>query len=143
MSGERERDLQAQVEALAKERDEARAEIIKWHTQLSAVMPMDFKDWHQNSPAEWPMIAAMVINNLTKERDDRLRALLREAGEALRTHIGWIDSERTGPDYGPLTRDTHPRGEEIWGAWWQGQLDQCSLTEARTRAVLAKLEALK
>lgn len=33
-------------------------------TKLTAVMPADFKDWHQNAPAELPEVAAWVIENL-------------------------------------------------------------------------------
>jgi hypothetical protein len=31
--------------------------------ELSAVMPHDFKDWWENSRAEWPLVARMVIEN--------------------------------------------------------------------------------
>lgn len=36
---------------------------------LSAVMPPDFKDWHQNSKEEWPEIAAAVITNLRQREE--------------------------------------------------------------------------
>lgn len=35
----------------------------KWEQALTAVMPADFKDWHENSKEEWPDIAALVIKN--------------------------------------------------------------------------------
>lgn len=43
-------------------------ELSTWETELSAVMPLDFKDWHQNVKSEWPKIAASVITSL-RERE--------------------------------------------------------------------------
>lgn len=57
---------------------------------LSAVMPADFKDWHQNHPREWPEVAAHVVSNMRQREEDacaeieRLRADLREAMALLR-----------------------------------------------------------
>jgi hypothetical protein len=51
----------------------------KYDTLLTAVMPADFKDWHENSKNEWPEIAAHVITNLRSQRDD-----LQAENEALR-----------------------------------------------------------
>jgi uncharacterized protein YodC (DUF2158 family) len=48
--------------------EKAEAELANWHKELSAVMPTDFKDWHQNSKAEWPLVARQVIENL-RERE--------------------------------------------------------------------------
>jgi chromosome segregation ATPase len=44
--------------------DTLESQINKWETALTAVMPPDFKDWHQNSKAEWPEIAASTLVNL-------------------------------------------------------------------------------
>lgn len=64
----------------------------RWESALSAVMPADFKDWHQNSPAERPEVAAWVITNLRQRLDEAEAiaaaqpadaALLRQALEAL------------------------------------------------------------
>ena len=41
-----------------------------YETKLSAVMPADFKDWHENNRSEWPDIAAWVITNLREQRAD-------------------------------------------------------------------------
>lgn len=41
-----------------------------YETKLSAVMPADFKDWHENNRNEWPDIAAWVITNLREQRAD-------------------------------------------------------------------------
>ena len=38
--------------------------LVSWETELSKVMPIDFKDWWQNSKTEWPLIARMTIESL-------------------------------------------------------------------------------
>lgn len=40
--------------------------LIAWETELSKVMPADYKDWWQNSKEEWPMVARMSIEGLRK-----------------------------------------------------------------------------
>jgi hypothetical protein len=70
----------------------------------------------------------------------RLIAAAPDMLEALRLHQAWADSERTGPDYGEQTRDTHPNGEEIWRRWWYGNLDLCDRANSATLAVIAKAE---
>lgn len=52
------------------ERDALRAQVTDYETKLTAVMPLDFKDWHQNNKAEWPEVAAWVIANLRQQRDE-------------------------------------------------------------------------
>lgn len=47
-----------------------REQLEAFRRELSAVMPADFKDWHENDPAEWPMLAAQVIRDLRAERDE-------------------------------------------------------------------------
>jgi len=42
--------------------------LVAWETELSKVMPPDYKDWWQNSKTEWPIVARMVIENL-RERE--------------------------------------------------------------------------
>lgn len=54
--------------AEAKERE-------RWESALGAVMPPDFKDWHENNPSERPAVAAWVISNL-REREDEIAHLL-------------------------------------------------------------------
>ena len=61
--------------------------------------------------------------------------------DAARWHLAWIDAENAGPDYGTQTRDTHPQGEQIWRAWWDGQLELCARTEAACRAGIDQLTA--
>lgn len=74
--------------------------------------------------------------------DANLIAAAPEMYEACKTMIAWFDSERTGPDYGTLTRDTHPDGEKIWRLWWDNQLDLCKRAETLSRAALTKVEGL-
>lgn len=42
--------------------------LVAWETELSKVMPEDYKDWWQNSKEEWPMVARMSIESL-RERE--------------------------------------------------------------------------
>ena len=60
--------------------------------------------------------------------------LLRRAAEK---HLEWIEKEHAGPQYGKLTRDTHPLGEAIWRQWWDEQYDLCADTELLCRVALA------
>jgi len=50
----------------ADEADDARADLAKWESELSKVMPPDFKDWWQNSKAEWPLVARLAIESARK-----------------------------------------------------------------------------
>ena len=42
----------------------------RWESALGAVMPADFKCWHQNAKSELPEIAAGVIENLRQRESD-------------------------------------------------------------------------
>lgn len=42
----------------------------RWECALGAVMPADFKCWHQNAKSELPEIAAGVIENLRQKEAD-------------------------------------------------------------------------
>jgi hypothetical protein len=67
--------------------------------------------------------------------------LIPELREALALHVAWADSEESGPNYGSLSRDTHPNGESIWRDWWEGNLSLCGRADRATRDALAKLDA--
>lgn len=54
---ERNTELQAELERL-------RAQVAAWETQLTDIMPPDFKDWHENSRADWPRVTVEVIKAL-------------------------------------------------------------------------------
>jgi hypothetical protein len=57
--------------------------------ELSKVMPADFKDWHQNSPSEWPVVARMVIESL-REREDAAYNTVDELRERVAELESWI-----------------------------------------------------
>ena len=101
-----------------------------------AVLPYLAKtmNWPANYSANATLIAAApdlhrLALNLAAERERLLTAL--------RLHKAWADSERTGPDYGGQSRDTHPDGERIWRQWWDNQLDLCDRAQTATDAALA------
>lgn len=101
------------VRELEADRDRLAEEIGHWRSNLSGVMPADFKDWHQNSPSEWPDIAANLILRLRdRERDawlevDRLVAQLAEArAEGWRKGIEAADVCPDDPENDAVT-DTH------------------------------------
>lgn len=60
--------------------------------------------------------------------------------EALETHAEWARREKAGPDYGGLTRDTHPDGERISSEWFYGNVDLCVKAEVQTTEALAATE---
>lgn len=58
-----------------------------YDTRLTAVMPAGFKDWHQNSKAEWPEIAAGVITNQREHINYYIEDLNRKDAEIERKDI--------------------------------------------------------
>ena len=68
----------------------------------------------------------------------RLIASAPELLEACEAMIAWDDAEKAGPDYGSLTRDTHPEGEAIWRKWWDGQSELCARAFSLARVAIAK-----
>ena len=60
-------------------------ELNAFHGELSKAMPSDYKDWWQNSKAEWPLVARVTIEHL-REREqsalEDLERLERELNEA-------------------------------------------------------------
>ena len=78
------------------------AEIERLHdydTKLSAVMPADFKDWHEGSKREWPELAAESIKmwrdraNEAYTEVERANALLRQAYAAIEEAVELIGSD--------------------------------------------------
>lgn len=59
---------------------------------------------------------------------------------AAKAIVAWFASERSGPDYEGLARDTHPEGELIWRKWWDRQQEWCQISEACARAALAAFQ---
>lgn len=72
------RDMGREVEPLYTEAQmlaRVAAERERWEAALGAVMPADFKAWHQNSAMERPAVAAWVIRNL-RDREAYLEGML-------------------------------------------------------------------
>jgi hypothetical protein len=71
-----------------------------YRSELSAVMPEDYKDWRQNSKAEWPAVAAATISDL-RARDletSTMLAALVEVDDARRVMLEtlWAGSAKVG-----------------------------------------------
>jgi len=64
-------DAQAKIHDLFAINERLERELAAWGAELSKVMPLDFKDWWQNSKTEWPLVARLVIEskNQHAERD--------------------------------------------------------------------------
>lgn len=92
MKSERELWLEKRVEELERERDpekleawghgltlraeaaeaklaEAEKKLALWERLIGAEMPPDYKDWHQNSKAEWPDVAAASLRSRKADAD--------------------------------------------------------------------------
>ena len=82
---------------LERELNAANERIKQWHNALTPLMPSDFKCWHENTPNEWPEVAAWVITS-QRERIKRLESWI-ESLEVLEQHSGilpereWFGSE--------------------------------------------------
>ena len=72
---------------------ELERELTQWQAELSKVMPPDFKDWWQNSKAEWPLVARLVIEGKNRERaaaDEYTARIERELAESIKLR-GFIE----------------------------------------------------
>ena len=56
-------------------------QLAKWESELSKVMPPDFKDWWQNSRDEWPEVARRTIEAL-KAREEEAWAMVARLSES-------------------------------------------------------------
>lgn len=100
--------------AIARER-------MRWISAISKSMPAEFKDWHENSHAELPEIAAWSIEHLRRRNEgleaelSTLRQQLTEAGRDA-ARYRWL---RGGADI-PLESNRWARWEvRYWcGRWW-------------------------
>lgn len=59
---------------------------------------------------------------------------------ACRAFVAWLEAEETSPNYGSLTRDTHPEGERIWREWFGRNLRLCREAQDLGRAAIAAAE---
>jgi len=70
-----------------------------YDTRLSAVMPSDYKDWHEGSKREWPELAAGSIKmwrdraNEAYAEVERANALLRQAYAVIEEAVELIGSD--------------------------------------------------
>ena len=96
----------------------AEAQLAAWECEVGTEMPPDFKDWHENSELEHPLVTRLVLE---VRRKDRQQAEARAArlAEALRGAWDRMDRAR-----GLISRD---------GAQWamlDTKLDRAALSEA-------------
>lgn len=82
-------------------------------------------------------LTAATLRALVAERD---AAVEREAKlrEAVVAFVAWLDAEDSPPNYGSLTRDTHPEGKLIWREWWNRNLRLCKTAQKLGHAALAE-----
>jgi len=52
------------MDMMANDPDTVADMIVSWETEVGKAMPMDFKDWWQNSPSEWPLVTRLTIETL-------------------------------------------------------------------------------
>ena len=61
------------------------ARLQRYDEELSNVMPKDYKDWWENSPEEWPIVAKSSIESL-REREEIAWEHLAIANKKLEAH---------------------------------------------------------
>lgn len=76
------RKIEKKLNEAVEKIDDLKNKLAKWESELSSVMPPDFKDWHQNSRDEWPEVARGVIKSL-REREEFAFSCLNEERNAL------------------------------------------------------------
>ena len=79
-----------------------------WEAELSKVMPPDFKDWWQNSKAEWPLVARLVIEGKNRERD-----AADEYAERMERELAAL-TEDVGKCHDVLGEDRASDTSELW-----------------------------
>lgn len=57
------------ITSLVAENDQLKAKLAEWERLIGAEMPSDYKDWHQNSKAEWPDVAAASLRSRKADAD--------------------------------------------------------------------------
>ena len=109
-----------QMRAYATERVAAERE--RWRAAIAPEIPADMKDWHENSPDEWPEVAAAV-----------LRSRREDAEMAWEMLAEWQARERPGNECKELMRwkSTHaPRLKALEGLWHAAQREANASREA-------------
>lgn len=70
--------------------EKAEALLAKWEAEIGALMPEDFKDWHENAIEEHPMVAAWCLNGQRENAD--------HAWELLQKHLDLLDAAEAERD---------------------------------------------
>lgn len=129
-------------EAAAAELRRLQAEVDRlndYDTRLSAVMPADFKDWHENSRNEWPELAAGTITDLREQRADleaEVAALKEELLEQARVNgMGGEREAKLLAENAALCNEN----AKLYG--WVNDLAQKSIRERNLEAEVARLNA--
>lgn len=58
--------------------------------------------------------------------------------KAVCAFVAWLDAEDGSPDYGVLSRDTHPEGERIWKEWFDRNIRLCDIAQNLGHEAIAK-----
>ena len=90
-----------------------------YDARLSAVMPADFKDWHQNGPKEWPEVAAGTIANLRERLEAATHSDLKFHHWTEQVDNAWPAIHRVlvaAREFADRRNNTFPQWAELWQA---------------------------
>ena len=92
------------------------AERERWRAAIAPEIPADMKDWHENSPDEWPEVAAAVLRS-RREDAETAWGMLAEWREREKELMRW--------------KSTHaPRLKALEGLWHAAQREADASREA-------------
>lgn len=123
--------------------------LAQYDDKLSAVMPSDYKDWHENSRSEWPEVAAHAITNLRKQRDQAENELeinrakvagLEAANEQLQTNSRDFWKLQTKAAESQLT--ALQKNHDRWEKTAKDERRRCNLLNEELTALREGLEGL-
>jgi hypothetical protein len=72
----------------------AEARIADYEARLASVMPVDFKDWHDNSKAEWPSLTASLIANFRDQLQKKTETQLADQHDEYEGYMAILKAER-------------------------------------------------
>lgn len=73
------------------------AERNRWRAAIAPEIPADMKDWHENSPDEWPEVAAAVLRS-RREDAEMAWGMLAEWREREKKLMRWKPIARSAPE---------------------------------------------
>lgn len=135
------------VVCLKRQRDAARAEVIRWRDTIGSVMPPDCKDWHQNNPDEWPEVTRLTILALRKREESALEMAGRSAEEsaldmAMRSAEACAKAEAERDEARRHVNELNTLARRA--GWGQGEIDcGATMAEELERAERERDEARK